>query len=210
MGQGRCRRRAARDRSQELGGAETYSKSTDSAWALNTVAFTTGSTNSTATIYCYKNSGSGPGFCDDFSIVKLTNPANLVVNGGFETGSLAPWGLSSSVAVSVTASAAHSGSFGLATAAANSGVQQTISGLQPGTTYVLTGWLHAVAGEQIALGVKSFGAAESFHQVAGATYGPAAVVFTTGTASTQATVYCYKNAGSAAGVCDDVAVMPVG
>jgi hypothetical protein len=195
---------------KSYGGAETYSKSTDSAWALNTVAFTTGSTNSTATIYCYKNSGSGPGFCDDFSIVKLTNPANLVVNGGFETGSLAPWGLSSSVAVSVTASAAHSGSFGLATGAANSGVQQTISGLQPGTTYVLTGWLHAVAGEQIALGVKSFGAAESFHQVAGATYGPAAVVFTTGTASTQATVYCYKNAGSAAGVCDDVAVMPVG
>ncbi|MDQ0577182.1 carbohydrate binding domain-containing protein [Agromyces albus] len=195
---------------KNYGGTETYSKSTDSAWALNTVAFTTGSTNTTATVYCYKNAGTGPGFCDDFSIVKLTNPASLVANGGFETGSRSPWGLSSPVAVSVTASAAHSGSFGLTTGAANSGVQQTISGLQPGTTYVLTGWLHAALGEQIALGVKSFGAAESFHQVAGAAYAPAAVVFTTGTASTQATVYCYKNTGSAAGACDDLAVTAVG
>jgi hypothetical protein len=195
---------------KNYGGTETYSKSTDAAWALDTVQFTTGSTSTTATIYCYKNTGSGPGYCDDFSIVKLTNPANLVTNGGFETGSQSPWTLSSSVPVSVTASAAHSGSFGLATGAANSGVQQTISGLRPGTTYVLTGWLHAVSGEQIALGVKSFGAAESFHQVAGAIYAPAAVVFTTGTASTQATVYCYKNTGSAAGACDDLAVTAVG
>jgi hypothetical protein len=195
---------------KNYGGTETYSKSTDATWALNTVPFTTGPSSTTATIYCYKNSGSGPGFCDDVSIVKLSNPASLVTNGGFETGSLAPWGLSSSVAVSVTASAAHSGSFGLATGAANSGVQQTISGLQPGTTYVLTGWLHAVSGEQIALGVKSFGAAESFHAVTGATYAPAAVVFTTGTASTQATVYCYKNAGSGAGACDDLALTAVG
>ena len=195
---------------KNYGGSESFNKSTDAAWALDTVAFTTGSTNTSATIYCYKNAGSGPGFCDDLSIVTLTNPANLVVNGGFETGSRAPWGPSSSVAVSVTASAAHSGSFGLVTGSANSGVQQTISGLQPGTTYVLTGWLHAVSGEQIALGVKSFGAAESFHAVSGATYAPAAVVFTTGTASTQATVYCYKGAGSAAGACDDIALVPVG
>jgi hypothetical protein len=195
---------------KNYGGTETYSKSTASAWALNTVVFTTGATNTTATVYCYKNAGTGPGFCDDFSIVKLTNPASLVTNGGFETGSRSPWGLSSPVAVSVTAAAAHSGSFGLTTAAANSGVQQTISGLQPGTTYVLTGWLRAASGEQIALGVKSFGAAESFQQVTGATYAPAAVVFTTGTNSTQATVYCYKNTGSAAGACDDIAVMALG
>ncbi|MBW8735825.1 MAG: carbohydrate binding domain-containing protein [Streptomyces turgidiscabies] len=195
---------------KNYGGTETYSKTTDTAWALNTVLFTTGSSNTTATIYCYKNVGSGAGFCDDVSIVKVANPANLVVNGGFETGTRTPWTLSSSVAVSVTASAAHSGSFGLATGVANSGVQQTISGLQPGTTYVLTGWLHAVSGEQIALGVKSAGAAEAFHAVTGASYAPAAVVFTTGTANTSAIVYCYKGTGSGAGACDDLAVMPVG
>jgi hypothetical protein len=89
-------------------------------------------------------------------------------------------------------------------------VQQTITGLQPGTTYVLTGWLHAVSGEEIALGVKSFGAAEYFRSVAGATYAQGAVVFTTGTANTQATIYCYKGTGSAAGVCDDFAIMTVG
>lgn len=195
---------------KNYGGTETFSKSTDTAWALNTVAFTTGSTNTTATIYCYKNAGTGPGFCDDFSIIKLTNPGSLVSNGGFETGSPSPWTPSSSVPGTLTAGAAHSGSFGLATGPANSGVQQTISGLRPGTTYVLTGWLHAVSGEEIALGVKSFGAAESFHAVAGATYAPSAVVFTTGTASTQATVYCYKNAGSAAGACDDLALKELG
>ena len=134
----------------------------------------------------------------------------LVSNGGFETGSRTPWGLSSSVGVSVTASAAHSGSFGLATGAANSGVQQTITELQPGKTYVLTGWLRAAAGEEIALGVKSFGAADYFRRVAGATCAPAAVVFTTGTNSTQAAVYCYKGTGSSAGACDDITVTAVG
>ncbi|MFK4851914.1 carbohydrate binding domain-containing protein [Microbacterium sp. ZW T6_19] len=193
-----------------FGGAEAYSKATDTTWALNTVQFTTGPSSSTATIYCYKNTGAGPGFCDDFSITKLTNPASLVLNGGFETGTRASWGLSSTVAVDVTAAAAHSGSFGLSTGAANSGVQQTISGLQPGTTYVLTGWLRAASGEQLALGVKSFGAAESYHAVTGSTYAPAAVVFTTGTASTQATVYCYKGAGSSTGSCDDLMLVAVG
>ncbi|MDR6639529.1 carbohydrate binding domain-containing protein [Paenarthrobacter nitroguajacolicus] len=195
---------------KNFGGSENYSKSTDTDWALNTVAFTTGPTNTTATIYCYKNDGTGQGYCDDFSIVKLTNPGNLVTNGGFETGSPTPWTPSSSVPVNVTASAAHSGSFGLVTGPANSGVQQTINGLQPGRTYVLTGWLHAISGEEVALGVKSFGAAESFRTVAGATYAPATVVFTTGTASTQATVYCYKNAGTAAGACDDLALKELG
>ena len=192
------------------GAAETFTQSTDSTWALTTVPFTTGPSSTAATVYCYKNAGSGAGFCDDFSIVKLTNAANPVVNGGFETGSRTPWGLSSAVGVSLTASAAHSGSFGLATGVANSGVQQTITGLQPGTTYVLTGWLRAASGEQIALGVKSFGAAEYFRNVAGATYAPAAVVFTTGTNNTQANVYCYKGTGSSAGACDDITVMAVG
>lgn len=188
-----------------FGGTETFSKSTTTDWGLNTVIFTTGSTSTSATIYCYKNAGAGAGYCDNVSLTMLIDPSNHVANAGFESGSLFPWGQSGAGAFVGTA-AANSGTYGLVTGASNSGAGQVVSGLRPGKTYALSGWLNGGSNEQIALGVKNYGGAESYQQVLGSQYGPATVVFTTSTSATSATVYCYKNTGVLAGACDDIRV----
>ncbi|WP_298876119.1 carbohydrate binding domain-containing protein [uncultured Microbacterium sp.] len=194
-----------------FGGTETFSRSTATTWAPATVLFTTGASSTSATIYCYKNSGSGTGSCDAFSLQPVTSPANPIANPGFEQGSLGSWSASGSgTAATVTTAAAATGSYGLQTGAANSGAQQTITGLAPGTSYVLTASLRAASGEEIALGVKGTGAAETFQRVGGALYGPATVTFTTGTTVTSATVYCYKNSGSSTGACDDIRLTRLG
>jgi hypothetical protein len=196
---------------KDFGAAEIFSRSTATSWAPTTVTFTTGASATTATVYCYKNGGSGAGWCDGFSLQPLNSPSNLVANPGFEQGNLTSWTTSGSgTAATVTAAAAATGSFGLQTGPANSGAEQTITGLAPGTSYVVTGSLRAASGEEIALGVKGSGAAEAFQRVAGSLYGPATVTFTTGTNVTSATVYCYKNSGSATGACDDIRVTRLG
>lgn len=194
---------------KDFGGTEIYSKSTAVSWGQNTVQFTTGPNSSTATLYCYKNTGSGAGYCDAVSLQALSTTTNSVTNGGFESGSLGPWTTSGSSGTTVAAAAALTGTYGLQTGVSNSGAQQTITGLQPGTSYVLSGWLRAAAGENIALGVKSNGTTEAFQQLSGV-YGPATVTFTTGTNVSSATVYCFKNGGSTSGACDDIKLTKLG
>lgn len=196
---------------KNYGGTEVSSRSSATAWAPNAVLFTTGATSTSATVYCYKNTGSGAGYCDGVAVQAISAPANPVANPGFETGALTPWTTSGSgSAAGVSTAAAITGSYGLATGAANSGAQQTITGLSAGTSYLLVGSLRAVAGEEIALGVKGSGSAEAYQRVAGALAGTAVVGFTTGTTVTSATVYCYKNAGAGAGACDDLRVVRLG
>jgi len=191
---------------KSYGGNEAYAKTTSLVNTPIALSFTMGASSTAATVYCYKNSGTGAGYCDAFSLVRVTAPTNLVVNGGFETGVLTPWAASGSnaSATSVSASGAMSGSYGLVTAASAGGAEQTIGGLAPSTTYVLTGWLRAAAGESIALGVKGAGATEAFRSVSGGTYSPVSIAFTTGSSSTSPTIYCYKNSGSSTGACDEL------
>ena len=196
---------------KNFGGTETYALSTATAWAPLTVYFTMGSSSTSATVYCWKNSGgTGVGYCDSMSLQRVTNPVNLVSNPGFESGQLNPWVVSGTAAPAVSATAANTGTYGLLTAAANSGANQTITGLTPGGTYVLTGWLRASSGEDIALGVKTFGGHETYQSVASTTYASATVVFTIGTNSTSATVYCWKGGGSSPSSCDDIRLTPLG
>ncbi|WP_405766113.1 carbohydrate binding domain-containing protein [Streptomyces sp. NBC_01538] len=166
--------------------------------------FTTGAANTTATIYCWKNAGgTAAGYCDDIAVERLSTPANLMTNPGFETGSLSPWALSGSGS-SVVASNAHTGTKALQTGAAASGVEQSATGLAPSTTYLVTGWAKvATGGEQVAVGVKNFGGTETSSSASGTAYSQQPIFFTTGNTNTSATTYCYKNSGSAAGYCDD-------
>lgn len=194
---------------KDFGGAETYVRTTSTGWAQQTAYFTTGASNTSATIYCYKNTGSGAGYCDNFAVQAISSPANLANNPGFESGSLAPWTLSGGgAAVAITA--ANSGTYGLLTGAANSGANQSITGLLPGASYVLSGFLRAAPGEEISLGVKGMGSAETFQRVSGSSFAPASVRFTTGTNVTSASLYCYKNDGSSAGACDDLRLTRIG
>lgn len=136
---------------------------------------------------------------------------NLLSNAGFESGALSPWTQASSSAASVTSTGAHAGGYALATGVSGSGVNQALTGLTANTTYLLTGWGKvATAGETLAIGVKGFGGTETYTTLATTSYTQAAVLFTTGSASTTATVYCWKNAGgSGTGTCDDLAVEPL-
>ncbi|MFI1028621.1 hypothetical protein [Streptomyces sp. NPDC020951] len=106
---------------------------------------------------------------------------------------------------------ARTGGYALTTAASGSGANRSLTGLSPNTTYLLTGWAKvANAGENLAIGVKGFGSTETYTNIATTSYTQAAVVFTSGSANTTATVYCWKNSGgSGAGYCDDLAVEPL-
>lgn len=189
---------------KNYGGTETFTNVATTSYSQTAVLFTTGSTNTSALVYCWKNTGgAGTGTCDDLAVEKISTPANVLTNGGFETGSLSPW-IRSGTGANVVASNARTGTYSLQTGAAASGVEQSVTGLASSGTYLLAGWAKAATGgEQVAVGVKSFGGTETFLRTAGTAYAQQPVFFTTGSTNTSAAVYCYKDTGSAAGYCDD-------
>ncbi|WP_416982567.1 carbohydrate binding domain-containing protein [Streptomyces sp. T028] len=190
---------------KSFGGTETYTNIATTAYTQAAVLFTTGSSNTTATVYCWKNTGgTGAGYCDDLAVEPLSSATNAITNPGFETGALTPWAQSTGTASSVVASNARTGTYALRTGVSASGAIQTVSGLTSSGTYLLAGWAKAAtAGEEVAVGVKSFGGAETYLRTSTTSYAQQPIFFTTGASTTSAGVYCYKNAGSAAGYCDD-------
>nr|WSY50047.1 hypothetical protein OG999_07755 [Streptomyces sp. NBC_00886] len=128
------------------------------------VLFTTGSSSTVAAVYCWKNTGgSGVGYCDDLAVEALPSATNALTNPGFETGALTPWTQSTGTASSVVASNSRTGTYALQTGVGSSGAIQTAGGLVSSGTYLLAGWAEvATAGEEVAIGVKSFGGAETY------------------------------------------------
>ncbi|MEV6007833.1 RICIN domain-containing protein [Streptomyces sp. NPDC051976] len=166
------------------------------------VVFTTGAGNTQATVYCYKNTSSAPGYCDDVALIPISSP-NLMGNPGFESGSLSPWyAWNNSV---VSAESPRSGGYALKIGTSEASAEQVVS-VQPNTTYRLSGWLKSgAAGEPMVLGVKdNYGGPGKSATTSSTSYTEADVVFTTGASNTQVTVYCYKNSSSAPGYCDDL------
>jgi hypothetical protein len=190
---------------KNFGGTETYTNIATTAYSQAAVLFTTGSSSTSATVYCWKNAGgTGTGYCDDLAVEPLTSATNAVTNPGFETAALTPWAQSAGTASSVVASNARTGTYSLQTGASASGGIQTVSGLTSSGTYLLAAWAKvATAGEEVAVGVKSFGGTETYLRASTTSYAQQPIFFTTGNSTTSASVYCYKNSGSAAGYCDD-------
>lgn len=116
---------------------------------------------------------------------------NLVVDPGFENGSAA-WVLTRGA--TRVLSDAKSGSYAVV-AGDGSGANQTITGLTPNTTYLLTGWLKSSNSSPVSLGVKWYGGNEMSVQTTSTAYVPLSVKFTTGPASTTAFIYGYNPAG---------------
>lgn len=104
----------------------------------------------------------------------------------------------------MVASNARTGTYSLQTGVSASGGIQTVSGLTSSGSYLLAAWAKvATAGEEVAVGVKSFGGTETYLRASTTSYTQQPIFFTTGGSTTSADVYCYKNSGSAAGYCDD-------
>ncbi|WP_314222798.1 hypothetical protein [Streptomyces zaehneri] len=59
----------------------------------------------------------------------------------------------------------------------------------------------------MAVGVKGFGGTETYSRTSTTSYAQQPIFFTTGATTTSAAVYCYKNAGSSAGYCDDYTLL---
>ncbi|MFI5619802.1 glycosyl hydrolase family 18 protein [Streptomyces sp. NPDC051567] len=123
-----------------------------------------------------------------------------VVNGGFESGSLAPWTCESGGAVVQTP--AHGGSYALRSApgAAQTGECAQSLTLVPNTAYTLSGW---VQGGYSYLGVRGSATASTWTGSTGWT--KLTVPFTTG-ASGQVTVYLHGWYGQSAVYGDDLTV----
>ncbi|WP_405949416.1 carbohydrate-binding protein [Streptomyces prunicolor] len=192
-----------------FGGTETYTNVASTSYSQAAILFTTGSSSTSATVYCWKNAGgTGAGYCDDLAVEPLSSATNTVTNPGFETGALTPWTQSTGTASSVAASNSRTGTYALQTAASASGAIQTVTGLTSGGSYLLAAWAKVgTAGEEVAVGVKSFGGTETYLRGSTTTYTQQPIFFTTGVSNTAASVYCYKNSGSAAGYCDDFTVV---
>jgi hypothetical protein len=194
---------------KNFGGTETYTNVAATSYSQTAIVFTTGASSTSATVYCWKNAGgTGAGYCDDLAVEPLSSATNTVTNPGFETGALTPWTQSAGTASSVAASNSRTGTYALQTGASASGAIQTVTGLTSGGSYLLAAWAKvATAGEEVAVGVKSFGGTESYLRGSTTTYTEQPIFFTTGVSNTSAAVYCYKNSGSAAGYCDDFTVV---
>ncbi|QHW31408.1 cellulase family glycosylhydrolase [Paenibacillus rhizovicinus] len=185
---------------KNFGSTDIVATTTSAAYTQLTITFTTGSANTSATIYVWKNGGTAATYADDFTIFSppLQNP-------GFETGTLSPWTNSNNASVVTTN--VHSGTKALNLGISNSGVEQELTGLSPGTSYTVSAWVkNAAAGDLVYLGVKNFGSTDIVATTTSAAYTQLTITFTTGSANTSATIYVWKNGGTAATYADDFTI----
>lgn len=185
---------------KNYGGTEVYTAISSTSYTKGNVTFTTGSTNTAATIYFYHPSGNGNAFGDDFSVEekKVT-----ITNGNFETGAISPWTTWGTIAMSTTN--VRSGTYSARIGNSPASIEQVIP-LKPNTTYVLSGYAMVPSGQQVFIGVKNFGGAEVSAAITSTSYSQGSVTFTTGVANTQGVIYVYRPSGSGNVYTDDITV----
>ena len=120
--------------------------------------------------------------------VNVYTQSNLILNADFENGS-SSWTLGTGT--TRVATDFKSGNYALS-ATSNSGAEQTITGLTPNTTYLLTGWLKSNNNKSVNLGVKKYGGNQLTSQTASSVYTQLSVKFTTGPVSTSAIIYVFN------------------
>ena len=183
------------------GGLETWASASSTAWTQVSADFTTGSTDGPVTLYCYKSSGTGNGYCDDLAITPVKN---YLVNGNFESAHTVPWRNGD---FSLSSTASNGKLAGLANASLSGGaLWQIVYGLSPNTTYKLTGAIASqVAGSQTSLEAKVYnGTAVSSVSTTATTYSKQSLTFTTGAGVTTARIFCHLASGTGDGYCDEV------
>ncbi len=97
---------------------------------------------------------------------------------------------------------------GCSLGAGQDGIEQTITGLTPGKTYEIRGYLRAGAANQtVRLGVKNYGGSDTYQSNTGDTsWETKTFRFTTGPSATSATIYAYKSTTGGYAFVDDIMV----
>ena len=130
---------------------------------------------------------------------------NLIPEPGFENGSSQQlWGGSTVVGTNV-----YSGSYAAQlddSSQWGGGYEQIIDGLSPNTTYLFSAYVKSNGGEG-RIGAKDFGATESYKAFSNRDYQRKSIRFTTGVATTSATIYVYNPASGAQYIYADELVM---
>ena len=129
---------------------------------------------------------------------------NLVVNPGFETGSLSNWTCDAGTG-SVVTSPVHSGTHALAGAATSSDdaqCSQTIS-VQPNSAYTLSAW---VQGNYVYLGTTGDGTTDVSTWSSNSAWNQLSTSFTTGASTTSVKIYLHGWYGQGTYYGDDVSL----
>lgn len=131
-------------------------------------------------------------------------PKPLQVNGGFEQGNDSGWGGYGNYSLT---NDAHSGINAGKIIGAPAAYEQIIHSLAPSTTYVLSAYTKANAGEFGYLGVKDYGGNELSRRVDSPFYALTQLEFTTGPNATAAKIYLYTGNQNHSVFVDDVVVI---
>nr|WP_232299087.1 Ig-like domain-containing protein [Bacillus cereus] len=127
---------------------------------------------------------------------------NVVQNGLFDFGfdSWKLWTGSGATAPSVQSDDGKS--INIAKVNPNSSVEQTLTGLEPNTTYEFTLYAKTENNEKFSIGVKNAGTPTVSVPVKSQDYNQTKIRFTTGDNATTATLYLYKSGGKGSGYAD--------
>jgi hypothetical protein len=166
-----------------------------------------------ATVFVWKNAGSGYAYVDDFTLApadgSVASAANLVAEPGFENA-LSAW--SNWGNASAAAGQGSSGAAALRVGTGAGGGGQLFAGVAPGTTYHLTGQVRVSdASEAAYLGLAYMDASGAKLQeqnvaVNATAYAAASLDVVAPANTAKALVYVWKNAGSGYAYVDDVAL----
>lgn len=144
----------------------------------------------------------------DYVRVYQRDATPYVSNGDFEGGSLGLWeGTGNAV---VEQDQVLDGSASLRLEGSGSSVQQTITRLQPNTTYVLTADAQASDGNQASIGVNGYGGDDTSTTLTSTAVTPLSVSFTTGRGVTSGTIYGLQSGGTGDVWLDNVAIHQAG
>ena len=193
-------------------GPQLFTTFTGSGYNQQSIIFTTGPASTSVSIELFQQSGTGNTYIDDINLQLLSSVDNL----GFEAGSLSTWTVFGTGSGSSTLiSTANSGSFALqlsdTSTSAYYAVSQTITGLHSGTTYTVSAYGKVDTGDLGFLTVSAGGfPATGAVQFLNTSYSQEAFSFTTGTASTSATLTlgCDANTSATANAYfDDISLL---
>ncbi|TAE77927.1 MAG: glycosyl hydrolase family protein [Verrucomicrobia bacterium] len=173
---------------KNYGGSQTGQTLSSATYTQASVPFTTGSNNRSATVLAHSANIGSTAYVDDFQLRRAAS----VPNGHLEHDASHAWTSSYGGAI-VSGDSTYDGEFAwkIPASSSSAGVEQDIVGLTPSTAYRLSGWT-TNGNTSLSFGVKNHGASQVTSAVSSNIWARATVNFTTGSASTTATVFAFR------------------